>query len=385
MAALALPLLVGGGGFMVDTGYWYHQRLQLQAAVDAAANAAASEMRRGSSPEVVAAAAREAAVRNGYDDAGGALVVHTPPATGSHQTDTAVEVLISEPLPRYFSRMFTTTPVTANVRAVAVYQTAANACVLAMDPSASGAVHVSGSGSLTLQGCDAMANSIASDAISLQGSGTLQAPCVISVGGVQTTSSLTLTSCAAPVTHAPPVGDPYAKVAEPAVPAGCNVASGSVLQPGRYCGGLSLRGTVALQPGVYVITDGEFKVNANALVTGSGVTIYLKGSSTVSMNGNATVNLSAPTSGTYAGILFFGDRSTAASDSFNGTAQSSLVGALYLPKQDVSYLGDFSAADGCTQVIANTLQWSGNSTVKVDCSAHGMKSIAAVQPIRMVE
>jgi Flp pilus assembly protein TadG len=385
VAALALPLLVGAGGFMVDSGYWYHQRAQLQASADAAASAAATELRRGSTASQVTAAAREAAARNGFDLVSGSMVVNTPPGSGPHQGETAVEVLLNEPMPRFFSRMLTDQPVTGRARAVALYQTAANACVLALDPSASGAIQVSGSGQLGLSGCDVMANSVASDAVSLKGSGQLSAPCVVSVGGVETTSNLTLTSCAAPVTHAPPVGDPFAKVAEPATPVSCNASNGSLLQPGRYCGGLSLRGSVTLQPGVYVITDGTLKVNANAVVSGSGVTIYLKGSSNVSMNGNATVNLTAPTTGDYAGILFFGDRTATASSSFNGTAQSSLVGALYLPKQNVSYLGDFTAPDGCTQVIADTIDWSGNATVKMDCSSHGMRSLPAVQPVRMVE
>lgn len=384
IAALALPVLVGAGGFMADTGYWYHEKVQLQASADAAANAAAAEMRRGSTNDQVAAAAREAAARNGFDLSAGAIVVNTPPSSGPHQGDTAVEVLLSEPMPRFFSRMLTTTPVTGKARAVALYQTAANACVLALDPSASGAINVSGSGRLGLDGCDVMANSVASDAVALQGSGQLQAPCVISVGGVEITSNLTLTSCAAPVTHAPPVADPFAKVAAPAAPVSCNPTNGSVLQPGRYCGGLNLKGTVNLQPGVYVL-EGDLKVNANALITGSGVTIYLKGGSSVSMNGNGTVNLSAPTTGDYAGILFFGDRTVSASSTFNGTAQSSLVGALYLPKQNVSYLGDFTAPDGCMQIVANRIGWSGNSTVSVDCASHGMRSLPAVQPVRMAE
>jgi hypothetical protein len=180
------------------------------------------------------------------------------------------------------------------------------------------------------------------------------------------------------------VADPFAKVPTPTTPVSCNATNGSVLSPGRYCSGLSLKGAVTLSPGVYVL-EGDLKVNANAVVTGSGVTIYMKGGSAISMNGNGTVNLTAPTSGDYAGVLFFGDRSVAASSTFNGTADSSLVGAIYLPKQTVSYNGDFTAPDGCTQVVANSISWSGNSTVKVDCSSHGMRAIPAVQPVRMAE
>ncbi|WP_292568864.1 hypothetical protein [Mesorhizobium sp.] len=102
------------------------------------------------------------------------------------------------------------------------------------------------------------------------------------------------------------------------------------------------------------------------------------GSNTVSINGNATVNLSAPTSDTYSGVLFYGDRTgTAAQSTFNGTADSLLTGAIYFPKQQVNYLGNFSGVNGCTQVIADTIQRSGNSTINQDCSSLGMKNIPA--------
>src|SRR4029079_18938819 len=99
--------------------------------------------------------------------------------------------------------------------------------------------------------------------------------------------------------------------------------------------------------GVYVV-QGALKVNANAVVAGSGVTIFMAGSNSYIMNGNATVSLSAPTSGTYSGVLFYGDRTgTAAQSTFNGTADSLLTGAIYFPRQHVHYLGNLSGTGGC--------------------------------------
>jgi hypothetical protein len=147
-----------------------------------------------------------------------------------------------------------------------------------------------------------------------------------------------------------------------------------------------LSGNVSLSPGVYVIQGGDFKVNSNAQISGDGVIIYLAGSSRVSMNGNASVRLSAPTSGTYSGVLFYGDRANlGGSNTFNGTANSLLTGALYFPKQEVDYLGNFSGNGGCTQVVANTIQWSGNTSISQDCTSHGMKDIPAAQSVQLVE
>ena len=49
-------------------------------------------------------------------------------------------------------------------------------------------------------------------------------------------------------------------------------ANGKNLDPGRYCSGLSLKNTVNLAPGVYVIDGGTLKINANTNLNGTGVT-----------------------------------------------------------------------------------------------------------------
>jgi hypothetical protein len=105
------------------------------------------------------------------------------------------------------------------------------------------------------------------------------------------------------------------------------------------------------------------------------------------MNGTADVSLSAPTSGTYSGILFFGDRAdtSGTSNTFNGDATSRLTGDLYFPSQPVSYQGNFSGTNGCTQIIADTVQWTGNATVGVNCSAQGMQNIPARLAVKLVE
>jgi hypothetical protein len=144
---------------------------------------------------------------------------------------------------------------------------------------------------------------------------------------------------------------------------------------------------MTLDPGVYVISGGDFKVNANADISGSGVMIYLTDGARVSMNGTATVKLSAATTGDYSGLLFFGDRTDTGStkNSFNGTADSELTGAIYFASQDVQFLGDFSGLDGCTQVVGLTVEWTGNANVSKDCTAHGMKAIPATQLVKLVE
>ncbi|OHV69374.1 hypothetical protein LCM4577_22540 [Mesorhizobium sp. LCM 4577] len=389
--ALTLPVVVGGAGLGVETSYWYYSSLKLQAIADAAAYAGALEKIQGSNTAAITVAATSSATSNGLGS--GTIVVNTPPTSGPNTAKKAVEVILNQNLDRMFTSIFTQTKVPERARAVALVTNASKACVLALNPSASQAALFSGSTNVKLKGCSVMSDSTASDAIKVQGSASLTTDCLITVGGVSLNNPVT-TTCNAPITQALPVSDPFASLPVPAATNPCRNVNGNktaqTIQPGTYCSGMNLNGNVTLDPGVYVL-QGNLKINAGAIITCTapctdGVTIYMAGSSTVSMNGNATVTLSAPTSGTYSGVLFYGDRTGAAAQStFNGTATSLLTGAIYFPRQQVNYLGNFSGLDGCTQVVADTIQWSGNATINQDCSKHGGADIPAAPSVAIVE
>ncbi|MBU6371218.1 MAG: hypothetical protein KJS97_00705 [Alphaproteobacteria bacterium] len=386
MVSLSLPFLIGGAGFGVETSYWYLKSLELQGAADNAAYAAALDKRSGSNDTAVRATAANTAAANGFDASVGTITVNTPPASGPNRNAQSVEVLLNQNQDRFFSSLFTNAPLVAKARAVATFQSAANACVLALNATASKAVDFSGNTSTTLTSCSVMSNSTAADSINVQGSAQATAACFVSAGGVTMTSGGKSTQCAQPIRQAPPAGDPYAAFEPPAASGNCRNSNGATLQAGRYCSGLTLSGTVTLNPGVYYVSGGDFRINANANVTGTGVTIVLVGSARVTMNGNAMVRLSAPTSGATKGMLFYGDRaSSGGTNRFNGTAASLLTGTIYAPRQDVAYLGNFSGSGGCTQVVASTVTWSGSTTIAVDCSAYGMSQVPILQVVKVVE
>lgn len=384
--ALLLPVLLGAAGLGVETSYWYYRSLKLQSAADAAAYAGELENMAGSPTDTVHDVALTSAVSNGLETAAGDIEVYTPPASGPNTSKHAVEVILEQRLPRYFTAMFSEEPVVLRARAVARSEPNSRACILALDRKASKAALFSGNTSVALTGCSVMSNSAASDAVTLQGAAELEVDCLIAVGGVSAGSGATMTSCSVPITYAQYASDPFLDVPQPEPSGGCKSAKGATLQPGTYCKGLALSGTVHLSPGVYVVDGGDFKVNANAFITGTGVTVYITCGNRVSMNGNAAIQLNAPTSGTYSGMLFMGDRTCAdGSHTFNGDSHSSLTGAIYFAKQQVNYLGNYSGDGGCSQVVAGTIQWSGSTTISQDCTALGMKDIPAHQQIRLVE
>jgi hypothetical protein len=382
--ALTLPLLAGAAGFGVETAFWYHKDLELQQAADKSAYTAALEKRAGANSSKILNTATYIATENGYQP--GTLAVHYPPIAGAYAGDTkAIEVDLSIELPRYFTSFFFDDMVSERVRAVAVMQTAANACILALSTTLSHAARFSGSSDVNLVGCTVMSNSMTSDAVQVQGSAKLSTDCIIAVGDVDLTSGATMTECPGAITNAPPAADPFADVPVPTSATTYTSTGGAVLQPGHYTNGMNLSGTKTLSPGVYVVSGGNFKINANAHISGSGVTIYFTAGTAVTINGTATVNLSAPTSGTYSGMLFFGDRSATDNVTLNGTADSKLTGAVYFANQNINYLGNFSGNGGCTQVVGKTVEWSGNTTINQDCTAYGMRTIAALQLVKLVE
>ena len=384
--AITLPAIVGFCGLGGETALWYFKQRDLQGAADVAAYNGAIALRGGATQSAITQLASTDATTSGWNASTGTITVNTPPTSGTHKISRAVEVILTQSQPRFFTALFNAKPVLIRTRAVAVYNDLGYACLLALNKSASAAVNFWGNSSATFTDCNVYSNSISPTGFQQGGSSTASMPCALSAGGFNVTSGLTVTSCSAPVSNAAEVADPYAALPAPPIPNGCTNGNSSSLSPGKYCNGLTINGTTTLAPGVYVISGGTLKINANANVTGSGVTFYLTNGATVQMNGNANVNLSAPTSGTYSGILFYGDRTQANnSNTINGTASSSMTGAIYFPSQQVSVLGNFSGANGCMQVVADTIAYSGNAHFSTNCSAYGLSSVSTPGAVALVE
>jgi hypothetical protein len=93
------------------------------------------------------------------------------------------------------------------------------------------------------------------------------------------------------------------------------------------------------------------------------------------INGNFTVNLTAPTSGTTKGIE---DRVACAScgNKVNGGSSQSITGVIYFPKNSIAYSGGASTSRPvCTKLVANTISFKGNSTFNSSCTSSGTGTI----------
>jgi hypothetical protein len=258
-------------------------------------------------------------------------------------------------------------------------------CVLALNRSASGSITAQGSTTVNLNGCSMYDNSRSSTALTVGGSAQVSALSVGVVGGMSGNASITTT--AGIQTGVSPIPDPYANLQVPSF-SGCDESNYSAkkqetMNPGVYCGGMQFNANadVTFNSGVYIIDGGNFTVNGGAKLRGTGVTIILTSSNgnwpTATINGGADIDLRPASTGTFAGVLFFGDRAIPVGTTykFNGGATQYLGGAIYFPTGDVEFSGGAGTSTNCTQLIGDTITFTGNSGLAINCAGYGVKPI----------
>ena len=379
--ALMAPVMIGSVGLGIDYGLWVYTQQTMQAAADSAAVSAATS---GSN---VATEAEGVAASYGFikDSGGVTMTVNQPPKSGSHTSSSAaVEVIINSIQTPQFSQLVSAKSFTITVRSVAV-ATPGSGCVLTLNATASGAVTTQGSAVTNLTGCNLYTDSSDSAAVTVGGTASLTANAVGSVGGVSGASNITTTSGIH--TGVAPLSDPYASMSFGSF-SGCDqknysTNSNATISAGVYCGGISVKAgaTLTLNPGIYYLDQGNLSVEGNGTITGTGVTLVFTSSTgknyaNASISSNATVNLTAPTTGPTAGIVLFGDRNMPVGTTFKltGGGTQTFGGAIYLPKAALTYSGGSGGSTSCTQIIADTVTFTGNSGMAINCSSFGTKA-----------
>ena len=154
------------------------------------------------------------------------------------------------------------------------------------------------------------------------------------------------------------------------------------ISPGTYCNFNTANvSTLTMQPGLYVMTT-TFSTNSGSKIVGNGVTIYLAngviansgnytyvagGATPYGVGNGTTMDISAPTSGTYSGIAVWdGNASASTPDTFTfgGGANSTFVGTIYAPNTNL-VLGNGSGTSAMSSsIVANTIMVLGGSTIQ---------------------
>jgi hypothetical protein len=420
--ALSLFVTFSVLGFCVDLGWAYYRKQAAQTAADAAAMGAAAYANTNgavcgtngvlcqgvtSCSSLTTSSSLYAgcqyAVANGFTDGAHGQSVGmqggtgTPPNGPSNSMNYWIQATVSESVPELFLGMAGFHTATVNARSTAgvgggggqVVQD----CIYVLDSTGSQAFFGSGSTtSVALQNCSMYVNSTASSTtnqnanafvtnggatVSVSGSGNIQVR-----GGAYTGSGF----CPAGFTcSASALTDPLASLPAPTF-SGCdqtnyNFSSGTTTLNSTnksvivFCGGINISGgTVTFNPGTYILNGGGLTINsANTVVTGSGVTFFNTATSghtisPITISGQPHVTLSAPTAGTYKGILFYQDRTTTYStaNQINGYSSPNLTGTFYFPGSSVTFTGTNSGTPTYTAIICRDLTFNGGASFKWD-------------------
>ena len=380
MTALAMAVLLGLVAFATDIGLFLIAKRQMQTAADSAAMAGAAEINYGD----VVSAARADSAQNGFTNGsnGVTVAVNAPPSSGPHKGGSNagyVEVIVSQSQPTIFMKMLSRGAMVVAARAVAT-NVPAPSCVDTLSPSPPSGygVDLSGSADLALTGCGLTIDATGGSAFKAGGGIIVTASFIDVVGGTSIHNGAQLTP-PTPVTGITPISDPLSSIVSP--PPASDYSSGCIsstygtgtftIGPSSSSGyvcysSLSVTSgspTINLKPGLYIFNgSGGLNIASGATLNGTGVTFYFVNSASFSFSRGATANFSAPTSGTYSGILFYEDPTDSAGDSFIGGSLGNLSGIFYMPSANFD-LANGAGATFNVDFVVGSLTMSGAATL----------------------
>lgn len=345
MTAFALMLLVPLAGGAVEIQQQSALQLEMQDAIDAAVLAG---IRAGNGYNAVATTYFDASL----PDRAGVQVTAVFNGGPTSVTGAATGVYDTS-----FLKMLGIPSLTIHATATAV-QSQSSTCVLVLDPKASQAFLANAGARVTAPTCEFQVKSTARPAAILNGGVDLNLARLCIQGDTIIDNGAKVSGLAK---SCETVSDPYAgRLPVPAT--GCQFSSrnydGNVsMTPGVYCGWFNFNNCVKVTfaPGVYVIKGGGWNVNGGKW-EGNGVTFYFADTSKIQFNSGIDALISAPTSGTYQGLLFYEADGLPKSDFvFDDSKANDLDGLIYLPSRNVTFNNGSEARGDRLTLVVNSL------------------------------
>lgn len=399
MALFFALVLLGFLGFALDVGIFFREKRMAQAAADAAALAAAEEQTYGNSTAQMQAAANAAATLNGFNTSlttNPATVTLSTPSSGLYSSTASssapaqyMQVTVAQPIHTWFFGAFTGGGTTVNVSATAMAGAGSGStqsCVC-LEGGSGETLNISNGAKLTAASCGVTVDSTSSNAVGVVGGSTLTAVELgiastswtagsnVNNGGSIASSTKVVTSYSPSCTPAMPAVPAYSScTADPFNSIGGGGVTYTV-GPGSTYGttsnntvcynGLTVGAngdTVTLNAGIYVISGGTLHFESGGNKGGSGVVFYLTNNASLVIDNGANINLTAPTSGTYNGILVYQDASDATTLSVQGGSSTVMNGALLAPGAAIT-LGNGSGSAVNAAIVAKSLTMNGGGTL----------------------
>jgi Flp pilus assembly protein TadG len=406
IVALALPALIGGAGFAVDTAQWYMWKRELQHSVDQAAISGAWALLNGQEGEAYKTWAQREFDTNQDKTSTFDSALSLQLADYAGGDDNSVIATASASKRLAFSGILLGRAATVQVRAQASFAPggSADACLVSLATTGVGTqignnATVKAQCGLAALSCETEAtgdtDGNGSYALEIDDHAHVETGAIYACGDVNVPDSLD--GVAQGGMHN--LTDAFADLDPPDNPTPqdykCeNLGGGNKqasLQPGTYSG-LSVQCTTTFSPGIYVIDGGVLDLAGNYDVTGNGVMFVLKGGATIKFTGNGgngsdtapsnTINLTPMTASQvasagypdmadrYAGMLIFETRDNnpgSPGHKFAGNANSVIEGIIYLPSGDVTVIGTANVRSECLQISAHRINIAGGADLETFC------------------
>ena len=302
-------------------------------------------------------------------------------------SNAGVTVTALYPYPTVLMKLWRVDTLDLKARSVArsQVQNGGVACLIALNPTTDNGIHLQGVNKLTSSNCWGWVNSTHPYSINAVGAslGTAQGFCT--AGGVLGAEHFQ----PSPYTECDPIPDPFADKTAPAGTActqtNLNLKNGNfTLVPGVYCGGLVLKpqANVTFNPGVYIIKDGMFEVQAQASATGNGVVFVFKGADAeFIVRGGGSISFKAPNAAAtnvsgLNGFVMFQDKATTTAGKttiIQGGGDVMIEGILYMPtwRVDIGGNGDLNQSSKYFTMVADSFYMEGNGKLYVASDAAG--------------
>ena len=265
---------------------------------------------------------------------------------------------------------------TVKVSSTATAPVDGKACVVALGETGNG-INIHGTPEVSAPECMLYSNKEGDDSLRFSGNVDVETAGNCAAGRA-TLNGGSLDVEPYPDEGCPEIGDPLEGWTPPAVSNLCTYnnfnksGNGKIkditMSPGTYCGGMQLSGyrNVTFESGIYIIKDGEMRINSKTTVVGEDVGFYLSGEgSTFTFSGNASIDLKAAADGDMATILIAQDPdvSTLVDSDITGGSTVSLLGILYLPRTRLDLSGNSaSTVPPVTLVVADSVDIGGTSS-----------------------
>lgn len=382
LITLSIVGVVGLAALAIDGGNAFMIRRDAQGAADAAALAGALAKHRG---ETISTVAQARATSNGFTNNGttNTVVVNNPPGNSCDGTpgpyfgdSEYVQVLITTTTETFFATIVGIAETESCVEAVARAKTGGTAApffgnaVVGLNPNGYG-FDAWGNSDWIIEGSGVFTNDDAIKKNNKDNVTFVDGHCVTSVGVAQYFTNCTPSQNNSGMALAYP-DDIYALL--PPTPPCDGVAyrggDGRLYEQVGYEG----RGSIVdhfeddYAPGLYCITNANG--NMHGTTSGTGVTFYIMDPDfTLRFNGGGGFAVSAPTSGTYKGILMFSGitASPCTQDlEYRGNGTSDNVGTIFLPSACIDVRGNGSSSETNSQIIGYTVSSNGTGDVYIN-------------------